>query len=101
MSYTFLFGVADIKQSRESNYEWALSQPPVSSKENMLPIAQQKFSSHLKKMFNFINALPEFRAALASVSKDIICIPILGTQQFVPQISSFVWIKQSANPFSH
>jgi hypothetical protein len=52
-------------------------------------------------MFNFINALPEFRAALASVSKDIIRIPILGTQQFVPQISLFVWIKQSANPFSH
>jgi hypothetical protein len=67
----------------------------------MFPIPQRKFSSQLEKVFNFVNASLELRDILACTGKDVIYIHVLGTQQLVPQISSFVWVKQSPNPFSH
>jgi hypothetical protein len=80
LSYRFLLGITDIEKSRESDREWAHSQPPVSLKKNPLPVSQREFNSQFEEMLDFIYASPELRSAIACVNKDIISIQVFGTQ---------------------
>jgi hypothetical protein len=92
---------ANVEQPWESDSEWSLSHPPVSPKANLFTIFNNVSSSQLKEMFDFINTTPKLGASLASGSKDIISVKVLGLKKLKPKRVLFYRVKKPPNPFSH
>jgi hypothetical protein len=92
---------ADVEQPWEPDRDWGLSHPPVSPKANPFTIFNSVSSSQLKEMFDFVYTTPELGASLASGSKDVISVKVLGLKKLKPKRVLFCRVKKPPNPFRH